>query len=210
MFVAGWRHALRSEWPFIIIIINHNHKSLITLKSIPPANVEYTSNEEHTSSHCRAHLVLQHHATSTYAPAGRLTTPVHTSRSRARVAQIHGASATCGLGCPITVPLQHVASAAPSRCLCNMWPRLPHHSASETCVASAAQSVMSWINGGVHLPDYRPTYCCCVCGCCAGVTYCSCCCCAGVTDDGSGWTADGPSKLEARRHLLALKSMGGM
>ena len=21
MFVAGWRHALRSEWPFIIIII---------------------------------------------------------------------------------------------------------------------------------------------------------------------------------------------
>ena len=23
MFVAGWRHALRSEWPFIIIIINY-------------------------------------------------------------------------------------------------------------------------------------------------------------------------------------------
>ena len=22
VFVAGWRHALRSEWPFIIIIIN--------------------------------------------------------------------------------------------------------------------------------------------------------------------------------------------
>ena len=23
MFVAGWRHALRSEWPFIIIIITN-------------------------------------------------------------------------------------------------------------------------------------------------------------------------------------------
>ena len=23
VFVAGWRHALRSEWPFIIIIISH-------------------------------------------------------------------------------------------------------------------------------------------------------------------------------------------
>ena len=28
VFVAGWRHALRSEWPFIIIII------IITLKKL--------------------------------------------------------------------------------------------------------------------------------------------------------------------------------
>ena len=26
MFVAGWRHALRSEWPFIIIIIMLHYK----------------------------------------------------------------------------------------------------------------------------------------------------------------------------------------
>ena len=26
VFVAGWRHALRSEWPFIIIIITHSEK----------------------------------------------------------------------------------------------------------------------------------------------------------------------------------------
>ena len=25
VFVAGWRHALRSEWPFIIIIIIYTH-----------------------------------------------------------------------------------------------------------------------------------------------------------------------------------------
>ena len=24
VFIAGWRHALRSEWPFIIIIIIYN------------------------------------------------------------------------------------------------------------------------------------------------------------------------------------------
>ena len=41
MFVAGWRHALRSEWPsIIIIIINaktgqqvYNAKAVLTLKS---------------------------------------------------------------------------------------------------------------------------------------------------------------------------------
>ena len=26
VFVAGWRHALRSEWPFIIIIITVTHQ----------------------------------------------------------------------------------------------------------------------------------------------------------------------------------------
>ena len=25
VIVTGWRHVLRSEWPFIIIIINHMH-----------------------------------------------------------------------------------------------------------------------------------------------------------------------------------------
>ena len=31
VFVAGWRHDLRSEWPFIIIILMHTHdrKTLI-------------------------------------------------------------------------------------------------------------------------------------------------------------------------------------
>ena len=29
MFVAGWRHALRSEWPFIIIIIIKDYLSPI-------------------------------------------------------------------------------------------------------------------------------------------------------------------------------------
>ena len=28
MFVAGWRHALRSEWPFIIIIIIRKRHAL--------------------------------------------------------------------------------------------------------------------------------------------------------------------------------------
>ena len=33
MFVAGWRHALRSEWPFIIIIIiQHFCKSTSLIK----------------------------------------------------------------------------------------------------------------------------------------------------------------------------------
>ena len=53
MFVAGWRHALRSEWPFIIIIITgvdlakvastivivcHTEAALLLLlvKGIPP------------------------------------------------------------------------------------------------------------------------------------------------------------------------------
>ena len=34
VFVAGWRHALRSEWPFIIIIITSNlcasHNDIMT------------------------------------------------------------------------------------------------------------------------------------------------------------------------------------
>ena len=29
-FVAGWRHALRSEWPFIIIIINRTPQAVAT------------------------------------------------------------------------------------------------------------------------------------------------------------------------------------
>ena len=40
MFVAGWRHALRSEWPFIIINNNNNNRRLVTLA-------------EHTSDHGR-------------------------------------------------------------------------------------------------------------------------------------------------------------
>ena len=38
VFVAGWRHALRSEWPFIIIIIrainNNNNRRLVTLEQL--------------------------------------------------------------------------------------------------------------------------------------------------------------------------------
>ena len=34
VFVVGWRHALRSEWPFIIITPN----------SVPPTNVLYVTN----------------------------------------------------------------------------------------------------------------------------------------------------------------------
>ena len=59
VFVAGWRHALRSEWPFIIIIIiiiwagivdgaklfkpfhNNNNKRPLTPKSMPPAGAEH-------------------------------------------------------------------------------------------------------------------------------------------------------------------------
>ena len=42
MFVAGWRHALRSEWPFIIIIISvvfdcsfklEQHQSHVSVRS---------------------------------------------------------------------------------------------------------------------------------------------------------------------------------
>ena len=31
VFVAGWRHALRSEWPFIIIIIITRHPKILFL-----------------------------------------------------------------------------------------------------------------------------------------------------------------------------------
>ena len=35
MFVAGWRHALRSEWPFIIIIVVE-HACAHPLGIVPP------------------------------------------------------------------------------------------------------------------------------------------------------------------------------
>ena len=43
MFVAGWRHALRSEWPFIIIITRY----LSLLRLLPCYCFPVTSNSLH-------------------------------------------------------------------------------------------------------------------------------------------------------------------
>ena len=52
MFVAGWRHALRSEWPFIIIII-------ITLSRLEPMwPVHHPSRGPPNSSLFPAYLYL--------------------------------------------------------------------------------------------------------------------------------------------------------
>ena len=66
VFVAGWRHALRSEWPFIIIIIMdtclnvyNNHKCLLLLLLLPDCNVYWLYPSMH---HCR----ICHTATHTY------------------------------------------------------------------------------------------------------------------------------------------------
>ena len=40
VFVAGWRHALRSEWPFIIIIINGRHNNSSTYNCQHDMNIK--------------------------------------------------------------------------------------------------------------------------------------------------------------------------
>ena len=65
VFVAGWRHALRSEWPFIIIIINVQRTMTMSVRHIPVLKIKSmlsanysTVGSDDQRNHCKIIMLL--------------------------------------------------------------------------------------------------------------------------------------------------------